>query len=147
MAKTDQRMANTHRSQLGIDFEDMSESTATRFDHSSDPVRQELAHEADVSWLMSQYGVPSATQRQGGVEDQNIDLQDAYAMSQQLREWWLRLPDWMREKYPTPEAVLEGIDNGQILGVEDPSITPDKAAGARQGDPEDQGSEEPAKPV
>lgn len=82
---------------------------------STDTARQEFKDEADVNKILARYGV-NAPQRQAifGETDFTLDLQQAFAAIEAAKNAHHKLPQSLREQYPTWQSVLNGLDSGEF---------------------------------
>lgn len=100
-------------------------------------VRQDKAMEADINWILNQYGYAPA-QRQiinGATTDYDVGLHQALLMVQRAKEAWRRLPESVRTKFGNWQTMLQAAENneldldvdkvtGQIKPFEPPATTP-----------------------
>lgn len=80
-----------------------------------DTARQEFKQEADINYMLSRFGI---TQPRGtptyGITDDTLDLQQAIDSVTEAREGYNRLPQELRHKFPSMEAMLAAIENGSL---------------------------------
>lgn len=104
---------------LGLDNETVD--AADRPDN-KDTARQEFKDEADVNYMLSRFGI---TQPRGaptyGEWDDSITLQSAIEAVAEAREGYNTLPEEMRKKFPSMEAMLTAIQNGSLV-IEDGDV-------------------------
>lgn len=77
-----------------------------------DTARQEHKKETDVNFILGRFGLGSQFPGQFGEVDYNIDLQAAYAVTEEVEAAHSKLPPSLRKKYPSWEHVLTAINNG-----------------------------------
>ncbi|QXP44143.1 MAG: internal scaffolding protein [Arizlama microvirus] len=105
--------AKQHRTQLdGLGDQISAESF---IDCSGDKqlVRQELARETDINYLIKRYpqgGVPGAP----GEVDYTKGLHDVFMERERLMSSWERLPDHIKAKYQGWDALLAAVEAGEI---------------------------------
>lgn len=96
-------------------------SAAARIDTSNLPdlARQEFKQEADVNYILSRFGL-DGPQRQlvFGDVDFDIDLTGAHAAVSQARRAWGKMPDYLKEKYPSWQDLLAAIHSGELTTLE-----------------------------
>lgn len=80
-----------------------------------DLARQEFKDEADVNWILARFGVhgPSRQVVYGEV-DYTIDLQQAYALVDDVEHALRRMPQHLRTQFRTAAEFLEALDAGLI---------------------------------
>lgn len=97
-------------------FEEYSASTVINCTAEEDKTRQEFAAETNINLTLARFGVGAQPQRQTtfGEVDYGLDLQQAFASVDAARRVHAKIPDSMREKYPTWQALLNGMASGQL---------------------------------
>lgn len=82
----------------------------------TDMARQEYAQEADITYMLSRFGiVPKKGSPTYGEWDDSIDLQTALESVREAREGYKSLPEDMRAKFTSMEEMLRAIDNGSLV--------------------------------
>lgn len=115
------------KDQADIGLED---STLDASDSPTNPdrARQEFKMEADINYMLSRFGV---TQPRGtptfGTWDDTIDLQQALASVREARDGYMNLPEILRNKFPSMEAMLTAIDNGSLVLKDEEAPEPQKS--------------------
>lgn len=109
---------------IGIEDQilDASHSTTNK-----DVARQEFKDEADINYMLSRFGI---TQPKGapsyGTWDDSIDLQTAIQSVRESRAAYNELPEVLRNKFPSMEAMLTAIDNGSLVLKDEQAPEPTK---------------------
>lgn len=87
------------------------------FTDKPDTARQEFKKEADVNVLLQRFGVhaPQRPGQMGQQIDYNIDLQTALTSIAAAKEAFRSLPDNLKNKYQTWQALLTALDRGQLV--------------------------------
>lgn len=80
-----------------------------------DKTRQEFKQEADINTLMSKFGALPPTRLPGGEWDFDLDLQTAFEAVRIVRDGFRRLPQEVRDLYPTPQALVDAILRGEVI--------------------------------
>lgn len=82
-----------------------------------DTARQEFGLEADINYLVSSFtpGSPLRPYSYGEV-DYTMDLQQAYGAIALARHMHAQLPQELRDKYPTWQALLNAVETGEFRG-------------------------------
>lgn len=82
---------------------------------SVDRARQEFKDEADINKLLARFGV-HAQQRQPtfGEVDFDLDLQQALFAVQEAKQAHRAMPATLRERYPTWQSLLNGLESGEF---------------------------------
>lgn len=85
-----------------------------------DTARQEFKDEADINYMLSRFGItaPRGTPTFGEWDD-SIDLQSAIESVREAHAGYVTLPEDLRNKFPSMEAMLTAIDNGALVIKED----------------------------
>lgn len=132
-------MITEFRTQIDGRQDELSDATATipkGPKDVEDVTRQEFRDEADINVLLKRYGVGSGPPLRDpiyGEVDYDLDLMGAYTAVRQAREAFQRLPQDVREAYPSWDQLLAGIGAGAVivdetgtaqLKVETPAETP-----------------------
>lgn len=113
-------MITEYRTQVDGRQDELSEATGTvpkGPKEVEDVARQEFRDEADINVLLKRYGVgngPPLRDPIYGEVDYDMDLQGAYTAVRTAREAFQRLPEAVRQVYPTWEQVLAGIGAGKV---------------------------------
>lgn len=94
-----------------------------------DMARQEFKQEADINFLLRKYGVVPQRPVSYGEVDFDLDFQQARLAMREVSEGYARLSPEVRERYPSLEALLAAIANGEAV-----DLTP-APAGAGSGSP------------
>lgn len=104
------------RTQVDSEFEAYSLRTGIDFSDAKDLARQEFKAETDVNQLLGRFGVGALGQRQQifTETDFGLDLQTALEAVEMSRQAHRQLPRELREKYPTWQALLNGLYTGQF---------------------------------
>lgn len=86
-----------------------------------DRARQEFAKDADVNLLLKRFGlnIPVRHPEYGEV-DFDLDVQGAYRAVAEAREGFARLPAHLRERFPSWEALMAAVANGEAVSLEPP---------------------------
>lgn len=79
-----------------------------------DKTRQEFKDEADITKILHRFGVPQRTNPQFGDYDYNLDLQGAMSALTEANQALTRLPEPLRAKYGTLQALQAGILSGDF---------------------------------
>lgn len=89
---------------------------ASASEHNKDTARQEFKNEADINYMLSRFNVtsPRGTPTYGTWDD-SITLQSALDSVREARAGYTTLPDELRKKFPTMEAMLVAVDNGSLV--------------------------------
>lgn len=79
-----------------------------------DRARQEFRAETDVNKILKNFGVGHLNNAAApyGEHDYTIDLQQALTSVEATRRAYDRLPEDVREKYPTWQRLVEAMENG-----------------------------------
>lgn len=143
-------------------------SATAVIDCKDDPgiTRQEFADECDVNTILRKFNAGGVYPqlnpvRMGEEIDYNIDLQDALTAVMYAREAHQQLPPALRQRYPTWQALLTAIDNGELALHNTPppkqedtrettkrdtgvrNDTPPQETGSQGRRPQDSGAPEP----
>lgn len=85
------------------------------FDPSKDRARQEFAKETDINAMLKSFGIPGQQRQPAyGEVDFSIDLQQALAAIEDAKRAWRRMPDDIREKYPSWQSMLNAANSGEL---------------------------------
>lgn len=110
-------------------------------DTNKDMTRQDGKDEADINHMLSRFGI---TQPRGaptyGEWDDSIDLMSALNSIDEARTGYDKLPEELRRKFPSMEAMLTAVNNGSLVIKDEPAPGPKNAA----GQPENAPAEKPA---
>lgn len=92
-----------------------AEDLAAELQSMPDMTRQEFKDETNVNWLLQRYGVniPQKPIQYGQVNF-DLDLQQATSAVQEVKRVYARMPDEVKKKYPTWQALLLAIENGTV---------------------------------
>lgn len=113
------------RSQSDDLFGFYSEVTAIDTADWKDMTRQEYKHDADINTILRNFNVlPPMRPIQFGEVDYRIDLQTALDAVKQAKRAHARLPEDVREDYPTWQSLLNGIEAGELDFKEGDPPTP-----------------------
>lgn len=89
---------------------------ASESDENKDHARQEFKEEADINHMLNRFGItPERGAPTYGVWDDSINLQSAMDSVREAREGYRTLPEELRQKFPSMEAMLAAIDNGSLV--------------------------------
>lgn len=105
--------------------------TAAAFDPTEDKARQEFKKDADANWLIKKYGanIPVAPVAYGEANF-DVDALTARVQAQTLTDAFSALPEAIRAKYPTWDAIMQGIANGSLTTLEEKVETPAEVSSA-----------------
>lgn len=80
-----------------------------------DRARQEFKKDADINVLMSRFGV-GLPQRQPvyGDVDFDLDLHEAFTAVRLAEDAYRRMPDKLKEHFPTWQTLLTAVENGSL---------------------------------
>lgn len=113
--------------------DEYSANTAIEFDQTVDMARQEFAAEADINTMMKKF-MPLQNTRvsEWGQEiDYDMDLQTALAAIDAAKRAHAQMTPELRAKYPTWQALLNGLNSGQfkidLNEKPEPEIIPEPA--------------------
>jgi len=90
-----------------------------------DKTRQEFAEEANINTLLARYGVQNARTPQYGDVDYDVGFTEAMHSAQLAHEAYLRLPREIRDRYPTWDALYQGVLAGEVE-VDDDAPKPEE---------------------
>lgn len=78
--------------------------------------RQEFKKDADINEILRKFNVGDLSARQAtfGETDFTADLQQALESIRETEAAWHRLPQSLKDKYPTWGYVLEALHNGEL---------------------------------
>lgn len=116
------------RHQADEQQDEYSIGTALDFTNAKDVTRQEFKDETDINRILGRFGLdtPVRTRPFSGDIDWDLDLQTALGAIQAAREMHARLPQHLKEKYPTYKEVLAAADDGTLkLDLDTPPPAPD----------------------
>lgn len=93
-----------------------SQLTAVDTDGWDDLARQEFKAESDITVMLSKFGVltPQRPIQFGGEVDYTIDLQQALAAVGEAKRVWERMPDDVKDAYPSWQALLNAANSGEL---------------------------------
>lgn len=80
-----------------------------------DMTRQEFKQDADINYILSRFGVNAALtarQPQYGEVDYNLDLHQALNAVRTAREAHDRMPDHIRQRYPSWQDLVKAVETG-----------------------------------
>lgn len=96
-----------------------------------DMTRQEFAQEADINFLLRKYGaVPQRPVTYGEV-DFDLDFQQARLAMRDVAEGYARLPESVRQRFPTLDSLLAALASGEVVDL---SSAVDPPAGGSAGE-------------
>lgn len=103
------------RTQIDEQQDVWSLATGLACDPKEDLTRQEFKNEVDVNQILARYGV-NTPMRQPiyGEVDFDMDLHQAFTAVSAAKRAFDRLPASLKERYPTWQAVLNGLESGQF---------------------------------
>ena len=107
------KATRSHRTQLDGLGDEVSAAAVIDCSGDRQIVRQELAHETDINYLVKRYpqgGVPGAN----GEVDYTKGLQDVFLERERLSRAWDRLPDHIQAKYQGWDALLAAVEAGEV---------------------------------
>lgn len=120
------------RTQVDGLFEQYSEATAIDCSDRPDMTRQEFRDDADVNKVLQRYGVDGLPRKPVYSEvDYNMDLQQSIEAIREAERAIQKLPDELRSKYGTWEAMFHGAYSGDLprdLQMYHQKIAEEKAA-------------------
>lgn len=95
--------------------DEFSDAGALDTSHMKSLARQEFKDETDVNVLLRKYGV-HVPQRQThfGAIDTDVDLQQAIDAVHQAKSAWDQLPENLKERYGTWQALFNAVESGQL---------------------------------
>lgn len=101
-----------------VNQKEISDRTGLDCSDDKDLARQEDKADADINNILKRYGIGTGQQRQPffGEIDYDLDLQNARQAVRDAEHLWLKLPDPIRDKYPTWQQVLSAAESGQLKG-------------------------------
>lgn len=94
-----------------------SKKAGLEFDPAEDTTRQEFKNETDTGEILRRMGMGGMVPQTAptfGEWDADVDLQAALIAVQHAKVAHSRMPEELRKKYPTWEALLRGIERGEI---------------------------------
>lgn len=93
-----------------------SERSGIDFSQSKDRTRQEGKADADVNTILARYGVGGQPLRQTvyGETNYDMDLQRTMAAVDAAKSAWQQMPANLREKYPSWQDLLNGLESGAL---------------------------------
>lgn len=97
--------------------EEYSELTGLDSSNLPDLARQEWKTDADINNLMDRFLRTGALNQRPvnyGEQDYNTDLQQALQAIQEAKFTHSTLPEEVRNKYPTWQAMLNAVESGQL---------------------------------
>lgn len=98
-------------------------SEATGFDTGrDDKVRAEFAEEADVNVIVGRYGAPQSLPNAFGVADYTVDAHEAYNAARSAGVAYGKLPEAIRDKYPSWQRLLEAALTGDLTPTEKAAV-------------------------
>lgn len=115
----EKQMQGPVRSQTDGKQDDYSANAAIEF-HDKHLTRQEHEPEQNINTILDKFGVNAFARMPDKTPiftetDYGHDLQDAYQNLQQIRTAHSNLPDDIRKDYPTWQALLIGIEKGDVV--------------------------------
>lgn len=90
------------------------EDVIMTFDPSTDLTRQEFKDDTDITKILHRFGVPQRTNPQYGNYDYTLDLQGAMEALTEANQAVERLPEPLRAKYGSIQALQDGIITGEF---------------------------------
>lgn len=102
------------RSQADNLQDEMSQLTGLDCTEDRDLARQEFAQEADVNYLLKQYGVNAPMKQPIYGQEVNYDLElaHAYEAIDDARRFFDAAPDELKTQFPTWQSMVNGMANG-----------------------------------
>lgn len=95
--------------------EEYSEATSLDCSNMPDLTRQEFKDETDVNKVLARYGVDGLPRKPEYSEvDYNLDLQQAFEAVREAERSIARLPESIRAKFPTWDALFHGAVSGDL---------------------------------
>lgn len=92
--------------ETGIDFTGEDAKSVTR---------QEQGPDTDINAMLARFNVGAPTRpAQFGTQDFTIDLQQAMHALQEARIMYDRVPEGLKKRYPTWQALLAALDSGEL---------------------------------
>lgn len=92
--------------------------TAVIFNPADDTTRQEYKTESDINVILDRFGIDAfknmPTPNSTGTFDFTIGLQDAMHAANGAREVFAQLPEGLRAKYKTWQAMMTAAENGSL---------------------------------
>lgn len=79
-----------------------------------DLARQEFKDEVDVNIMLRKFGIPIAGPLQFGEIDYDLDLQQAHAAVNVARKVHNKMPQEIKDKYPTWGEFLTAVVRGDV---------------------------------
>lgn len=94
----------------------LSNKTALDCSNLPSETRQEFKRETEIKYILDRYlgNPPLRPQPVFTPIDYNMDLQQAYAAVRNAKDAWAKMPPELRADYPTWQAMLLGIENGEF---------------------------------
>lgn len=92
-------------------------------DASEDTARQEFRDETTVDVILRRHGLNPQRMPSGEV-DFTLNLQQAMFAVEESKRAFRRLPEAVRLKYPTPQALMEAFRAGEITSLEELTVPP-----------------------
>lgn len=77
------------------------------------PTRQEFKDEADINYILRNYGALPTQKTDWGAHDYTLDLQQAIHAMEEASAAATMVPDELKSKYPTLMHVMNGTQNGE----------------------------------
>lgn len=82
---------------------------------SKDHTRQEFKKESDTNYILGRFGVGSTQAPPLFTEtDYDVDLQQANAALDEVKDAHRALPPELKKKYPTWQSMLNGMESGEL---------------------------------
>lgn len=96
--------------------DEISAATGTDYSNAKDMTRQEYAADADINNLATKFNLDELRKpiNWGGEVDTTIDLQQSLTAITESKQAYNRLHPDIRDKYPTWQLFLEGMDSGKL---------------------------------
>lgn len=98
--------------------DEVSQATRLHFPGDEPGARQEFKQQTDVNYIMKRYGgVPQGLSQFGEV-DYTLNLQEALTRASEAKAAYDRLPQELRQRYPSWPAILDATMRGEIQKIE-----------------------------
>lgn len=89
---------------------------ASHSDDNKDTARQEFKNEADINYMLNRFGItPERGAPTYGEWDDSIDLQSALQAVAEARTGYATLPEELRNKFKSMEALLTALQEGSLV--------------------------------
>lgn len=110
-----------------------SEQTGVASPYSEPGARQEFREECDLNFLLRKFGALPERAVQYGWNDFDLDLQGHLKFVDAAREAYAALPEFIRERYPTIQALLDADALGKLDFSPPAEPVPQSGAGSDGG--------------